>query len=210
MDALTIPLLIAAVLIGLGGLGLGVVITWRMKRLRTDAQSRILRSLSDAPAQARIVVLGCPPQGPSGRPNRYFVGRVAAAAAAYHHTPTRRVLCSGGVDAFGRDEAIALAEALETASVPRSAIDLDRDAARTIDSIEHVARTHMGEPILVVTQAFHMPRSLHLARHHGIDAWGLVADGPRPGLRVRLREGLAEQRASLDLLWRRRTRRGRT
>jgi SanA protein len=202
MEWSTIGVLALLVLLALGGASFA-----RSKSLRSDADVRILRSLDEAPAKSRIVVLGCPPRLPSGRPNRYFVGRVAAAAAAYHHTPTRRISCSGGVDALGIDEATALAEALAAAAVPPTVIDVDSTAARTIDSIEHARSAHPGEPILFVTQAFHMPRTLHLARRHGIDAWGLVAAGPRPGLRVRIREGLAEQRARLDLWLRRRGRR---
>jgi SanA protein len=175
------------------------------RRLRSVADARILRSLDDAPRTARIVVLGCPPRTPSGHPNRFFVGRVAAAAAAYHHAPSRRILCSGGRSAQRFGEAEALAEALEAAEVPRTAIDLDRSAARTIESIDGVAAMYPEDAVLIVTQAFHMPRSLYLARRRGLDAWGLVAAGPRPGLRVRLREWLAQHRALLDLWLRRAT-----
>jgi vancomycin permeability regulator SanA len=32
-----------------------------------------------------------------------------------------------------------------------------------------------------------------------LDAWGLLARGPKPGLRVRLRERIAEARALFDI-----------
>lgn len=93
-----------------------------------------------------------------------------------------------------------MAEAIEAASVPHSAIDLDRGSERTIDSIDYVATRHANEPILLVTQLFHMPRALYLARSRGLDAWGLIAAGPTPGLGIRIRESMAELRAVLDLL----------
>ena len=81
----------------------------------------------------------------------------------------------------------------------RRAIELDRNSRRTIDSIDYVAERHADGPILLVTQPFHMSRALFLARSRGLDAWGLIASGPAPGLRIRLRESIAELRAVLDL-----------
>jgi vancomycin permeability regulator SanA len=62
-----------------------------------------------------------------------------------------------------------------------------------------VAERHANEPILLVTQPFHMSRALYLARSRGLDAWGLIAGGPAPGIRIRVREAMAEFRAVLDL-----------
>jgi SanA protein len=169
------------------------------KWLRHSSASRLIRSLDDTPASVRIVVLGCPPRQRSGKDNRYFVGRVASATAAYHHTPGRPIVCSGRIDGDGIDEAVALADALETAAIPREAIELDRNSGRTIDSIDYVAERHADGPILLVTQPFHMSRALYLARSRGLDAWGLIASGPAPGPRTRMREAIAEFRAVFDL-----------
>lgn len=165
--------------------------------LRWHTRGRRVRSLEEVPAYTRIVVLGCRPRLRSGRPNPYLIGRVASAAAAFHHTPGRRVLCTGLFD-----EATAMLVALEAASVPRSEVDLDEDSGRTIESIDFVAARHKDENILLVTQPFHMPRALFLARARGLEAWGLIASGPSPGVRSRVRERLAEFRAVFDQILR--------
>ena len=170
--------------------------------LRRRAQPRLIRSLDEIPEEALIVVLGCKPRSPSGRLNPYFIGRVASAAAAYHAGSNRRVLCSGRTFG-GTNEADELARALEVAAVPTSAIDLDRDSQRTLDSIDHVAMHYADRPIVFVSQASHLPRSLFLSRSRNLDAWGLLARSSRPRLRGRLRERLAEFRAMGDLLFRR-------
>ena len=170
-----------------------------LRRVEERAAARTLRSLSEAPSDVRIVVLGCPPRSASGEPNPFFVGRVASAAAAWHHANERRILCSGRIESDGTDEASALAEALESAGVPRTVIELDRRAARTIDTIEFLRARSPHERVLLVTQPFHLPRALQLARGRGLDAWGLAARGPRPGWRIRAREALARARAFLDL-----------
>ncbi len=168
--------------------------------LRRLANPRVLRSLEAAPDNALIVVLGCTPRLASGRLNRYFIGRVASAAAAYHHEPNRNLLCTGRVDKNkNMNEATELAEALVAASVPRARILIDSNSDRTIDSIDHVAENFSERPILFVTQPFHLPRTLFLAKFQGLDAWGLVARGPEPGFRGRLRERVAEARGVLDL-----------
>jgi SanA protein len=95
--------------------------------------------------------------------------------------------------------------ALITAGVPSCEIGVDGRAARTIDSIDHVALYHCDEPVVFVSQAFHLPRVLYLARDRGLDAWGLAASGRLRGLRPRLRETLARLRAIIDLRTRRRS-----
>ena len=172
---------------------------WLSRLLHRLTDARRLRSLDDVPERILIVVLGCPPLARSGRVNTYFTGRIASAAAAYHHTKGRRILCSGFVENDGTDEANALARALETASVPRDAVALDRDSARTIDSINCLVAHHAEEPVLIVTQPFHMARALYLARSRGVEAWGLIASGPTPGRAMRIREALAQIRAVVDV-----------
>jgi len=189
MSTLSIGLLLA--LLGVAGLAAGSIALSRW--LKWNTRERCVRSLEDVPIRSRIVVLGCRPRLRSGRTNPYLIGRVASAAAAYHHTPGRRILCTGLFD-----EAAAMAAALDAASVPRTEIDLDEASGRTIESIEFVAARHKDESILLVTQPFHMPRALFLARWQGLEAWGLIASGPSPGLRSRVRERLAEFRAVFD------------
>ena len=53
-------------------------------------------------------------------------------------------------------------------------------------------------PIVLVTQAFHLARSLWLAERLGVDARGLAAAGGIGGPRARAREHLAWLRAAVD------------
>jgi vancomycin permeability regulator SanA len=136
------------------------------------------------------------------------VERIATAAAAYHHLEGRGgrgspgavgILCSGWDE---RGEATEMATALLAARVDESDIILDGRAARTIDTIDLVAESHPNERIVFVSQRFHIPRVLFLARDHGLDAWGLPAEGDLRGARPRIREAFATHRAIFDR-WRR-------
>lgn len=206
--ALVAGLALTALLLGLL-LGLLFALAFGVARhLERRARDRSIHDVDALPAEVRpdlLVVLGCPPRTRDGRVNPHLTGRAMAAARAYHALNGVTVLCSGrtdgadATDASVRDESAALAALLEAAGVPASAIRLDRGARRTIDSIERVHDHHPARRILIVTQAFHLPRVLFLARARSLDAWGLAAPGPRLRGRGRLREAIAGLRACFDI-----------
>lgn len=178
--------------------------------MRIQSRARTARHLSALPQGALIVVLGCPVFSRNGEPNRYFLARTATAAAAYHQLSGRAgtqghptILCSGWDE---RGEVTEMARQLLKANVPADCIDLDPTARRTIDSTCALAARSVSQPIVLVSQDFHLPRALFLARGYGLDAWGLPAKGKLRGLLPRLREALASLRAIVDRVSRRRSR----
>jgi vancomycin permeability regulator SanA len=63
---------------------------------------------------------------------------------------------------------------LERKGVPRAAIVIDPHGYRTAATMADAAA--MGvRSALIATQPYHLPRSLYLARHAGIDAIGVPA-----------------------------------
>jgi vancomycin permeability regulator SanA len=180
----------------------GVTISFALDR---GSRRRRIESLAALGRADLIVALGCPPRARNGRPSEYLVGRARATAAAYHTLGNVPILCSGRVapahaaSSGPSDEAEALADLLVAARVPRESILFDRDAARTIDTIDHLARGYGGKRIVLVSQPFHLPRILFLAGARGLDAWGLAAPGPTPGWQGRFREGLGRLRAVWDV-----------
>ncbi|MEZ4334479.1 MAG: ElyC/SanA/YdcF family protein [Myxococcota bacterium] len=197
------------------GLALLALLLAIARRLERRARDRSIHDIEALPVEARpdlVVVLGCPPRTRSGRINPHLTGRALAAARAYHALRGVTMLCSGrmlapdAADASAQDEAAALATLLEAAGVPSSAIRLDRDARRTIDSVERALDHDRGRPVLIVSQAFHLPRVLFLARALSLDAWGLAAPGPRLRCRGRVRESFAGLRALFDIGFARRGR----
>ena len=126
--------------------------------------------------------------------------RIQSRAGTQGH-PT--ILCSGGDE---RGEVTEMARQLLKANVPADCIDLDPTARRMIDSTCALAARSVSQPIVFVSQDFHLPRALFLARGYGLDAWGLPAKGKLRGLPPRLREALARLRAIVARVSRRRSR----
>jgi SanA protein len=153
-----------------------------------------------APSSAErvIVVLGCPPVLHDGRPNPFFLGRIEAALALHREAPHAPILCSGGIDDRGRDEARWIAEALRRRGVPGERLEVDSASSRTRHSIDAAIRLHPDRPLVFVSQPFHLPRVLRLARRRGCEARSHPAPGPRPSPSLRIRETLARWRAWIE------------
>ena len=160
------------------------------KRLQHEVDARTRRQNDDSPCSL-IVVLGCPPAAMSGSVNRYFLGRIHASLQLAAKIPSARILCTGGVDARGVDEAALLRASLIRQGIDTGRIQTDSTSARTIDSIDFLARSAPQKSICFVSQPFHLPRVIYLAGQRGLKASAWPALGPTIGWRLRIRETLA-------------------
>jgi uncharacterized SAM-binding protein YcdF (DUF218 family) len=108
--------------------------------------------------------LGRPILGRSG-------DRIAAAAALAHQYPNARIVFSGGsanlIDddsAKEADYALSMLEKLGVAKARLTAERLSRNTVENAEFVKAVANPGKGERWLLVTSAFHMPRSIGLFR----------------------------------------------
>lgn len=166
-----------------------------------SAAERIYERLTDVPARYVAIVLGARVhQG--GQLSAVLDNRVQCAADLYRAGKVRRVLVSGDHGQRSYDEVNAMARALLARGVPKSAVFLDHAGFRTLDSMQRAQEVFSVHGATVCTQRFHLPRSLFLARHFGIDAVGFVADRREywSALHNTLRERVAIAAALLDVL----------
>lgn len=155
-----------------------------------------------APGAPVAIVLGARVR--DGRPMKFLQGRLDAAAELVADGTVAGVLVSG--DAHGRsgDEIAAMIEYLTSAGVDRRRIVADPYGLDTYDTSVRAARLFGVHRALIVTQPFHLPRAVALARAAGIDADGVRA-GRAGGRRVTLvrnviREVLAYPKAAWDVV----------
>lgn len=87
--------------------------------------------------------------------------------------------------------------------VPSKAIFMDYAGFDTYDSLVRAKKIFEVQTPLIVTQDFHLPRALYIARNIGLEAYGLTADLQNYGnnnLRYwQLREVVATAKAWLDV-----------
>jgi len=156
-------------------------------------RGRRVARVEDAPARPDAMVLGNR-VFPGDRPSIELALRLQAGLQLYQLGRARRLIVSGMARAGGYDEPAVMASWLEARGVPARDIVLDRGGYRTAASMADAAA--MGvRALLVVSQAYHLPRAVYLAQHAGIDAVGVPAReanrAPSDLLHATLREALA-------------------
>lgn len=170
------------------------VILWSTRRF-------VLTRLSDVPPAETAVVLGCAAKV-NGGPNFYFEARMDAAAELFSCGKVERLLVSGGLGRNG-SECDAMVLALIQRGVPTARIHTHTAGSRTWASVKHCATRPSTGPVVFVSQAFHLPRAVWLARRLGVTAYGYCAPSPPPRsvkhLRMHLREVASRTRAVADV-----------
>lgn len=158
------------------------------------------------PTLDTALVLGCAPTLKDGRPNFYFEARLDAAAQLFHNGRVQRLIVSGGPlrrGASNASECDAMLRGLVRRGVPPDRILADRLGTRTWRSIEQLRDVFKLRELTIVSQAFHLPRAVYLARHIRIQAHGYAAPSPPlvsgKHLKVLLRETFSRTRALVDV-----------
>lgn len=168
--------------------------------LISAARGRTVPSVEAAPVRPYAIVLGNRVFD-DGSPSAELGARLRTALELYRAGRATKLVVSGLV-AGAYDEPHAMAAWLEARGVPPVNIVVDvgghRTAATMAGSVALGVRS-----ALVVSQGYHLPRALHLARHAGIDAVGVPAVRSRAGwfadLRLFIRETTARAESVVEV-----------
>ena len=168
-----------------------------------STRNRVYTNTREVPFRKVGVVLGT--SAKVGKwDNAHFVNRMEAAAALYHAGRVRHLIVSGDNLHKNYNEPAAMYAKLIQLKVPHSAITLDYAGLRSLDTIVRAQKVFGITSFTIISDDFHVPRCLFLARAYGDDCVALAAD-PVPwssSARSRMREWLARFVAVLDLyLW---------
>jgi SanA protein len=152
-----------------------------------------------APHAQAALVLGAGLNA-DGSPSVMLMDRLRAAATLYRAGKVEKVLASGDHGTVGYDEVNAMRRALIGLGVAERDVFTDHAGFATLDSVVRARRVFNVHSAVIVTQGFHLPRALWLARRAGLEAHGLAADGRygRRGRIAALREVLARTKAVED------------
>ena len=111
-----------------------------------------------------------------GTPTPTLADRLTAGAALYRDGRVARVLVSGDHGQAPFDQVDVMRRELVRLGVPDGAIFTDHGGFDTWDSMVRARKVYEVRSAIVVTQGWHMPRALWLAKRAGLKAHGLVAD----------------------------------
>jgi SanA protein len=160
------------------------------------ATRRQVVSPEAAPAVPWGIVFGAG-LAPGGEPSPILAERLETALLLWRTGRVERLLLTGNADPY-HDEIRSMRRYLTKGGVPDRAISVDLEGVSTFDSCWRARSVFGIQRAILVTQAFHLPRAVFLARAAGIDAVGVRAGGGRWRALYVWRELLARPLAVVD------------
>ncbi len=131
--------------------------------------NKIFNDIDSVPAEDRVaIVLGARVR--NGEPSDMLYDRVITSVELYKAGKAKKLLMSGG-----GDEPEVMKRLAVELGVPEADIVLDDRGLRTYDSCLRAKQDFGVTRSIIVTQDFHLARSIYLCQNLGIDAVGMNA-----------------------------------
>ena len=165
-------LLILAVL-ALAGLTAVLCIDHHVRR-STDAYLLLPEDAASKEADC-ILVLGCGVR-PDGTPSFMLQDRLNRSLELYNLGAAPKLLMSGDHSRVDYDEVGAMKDFAMDQGVPSDAVFMDHAGFSTYESMYRARDIFGVQRVIIVSQAYHLPRAVYDARALGLDAWGVAAE----------------------------------
>lgn len=162
-------------------------------------KTSIYNSVNEVPATVVALVPGAA-LAKGGVLSSIFVARVEGAVALYKAKKVSKILVSGDNSTISHNEVDPARDYLIEQGVPAEDIFLDYAGFDTYSSMYRARDIFGVTTMIVVTQSFHLPRAVFIARHLGIEAYGLRTDIPNLSSANYVREIFANEKAVFELL----------
>lgn len=170
--------------------------------IKVKTRAYIYNSVEDVPHAQAAVILGAAIKK-DGTLSPILQDRVKAAIKLYQAKKVEKILVSGDNSTVSHNEVNPVRKYLLDNGVLDEDIFLDHAGFDTYSSMYRARDVFKAESITIVTQSFHLPRSIFIAHALGIDANGFNADNGHYKLNNYLREMLANVKAVFNLIFNR-------
>jgi SanA protein len=156
--------------------------------------------LNDIEAYPVALVLGAA-VSIDGKLSHYFLDRLDTAIILYEANQVSKILVSGQGGRYSYNEIEPAKNYLLKNKVDPQDIFLDYNSKNTFASMYRAKNLYNVDEALIVSQNFHLPRALYLARRLKIDSLGCVAESQNyiEKKESRQREFFARVKAWLDI-----------
>ncbi len=168
--------------------------------VHAEADRYIENDIRKIPSAYTCLVLGARVYE-DNRVSAVLYDRLVKALELYQAGKVKKFLLSGDHGTVAYDEVSHMKDFMVRNGVPRQVLFLDHAGFNTYNSMVRARKVFLADDCIVVTQRFHLPRALYIARKTGLKAWGYPADRRSYLFRKRytVREYLAIVKAFLDL-----------
>jgi SanA protein len=167
----------------------------------SSSKAHVYENAADAPKAEAALILGAGVLKNGGL-SPVLKDRVDEAIELYQEGKVQQVIASGN-RSLEYNEVDPIAAYLESHDIPESAILTDYAGFDTYSSIYRARDIFGVHSVLIVTQSFHLPRAIFIARNLGLEASGVSADRGHYKLGNYFREMLADMKAVINLMFER-------
>lgn len=138
----------------------------------------VYTNIQTIPQKYTALVLGAGVK-PNGIPSNILYDRLEAAANLYKNGKVKKIIVSGDNRFTTYNEPSVMQKTLLTMGVSQKDIQADYAGTRTYASCWRIKHIFDQKDIIIVTQSFHMARSLFICNQLGVTSIGFIADKPR-------------------------------
>jgi len=130
-----------------------------------------------------------------------FQNRVDKAIELYGAKKAFKFLASGDNSTVEHNEVNAVKKYLLAKGIPEEDIFLDHAGFDTYSTMYRARDIFQVSSVIIVTQSFHLPRAVFIARKLGIEAYGVSAYDGNVRVKNYVREIFANEKAAFDLIF---------
>ena len=169
--------------------------------IKSETEQYIYDDIKKIPETYTALVLGASVRS-NGELSTMLRDRVESALLLYERGKVTRFLVSGDNRTTNYNEPVAMKKYLQERGVPEEDIFMDFAGFDTYDSVYRASYIFEVDNAIVVSQRFHLPRAVYIARSMGLNFYGYNGDRREYELesRNRFREIAANVKAWLELL----------
>lgn len=165
-------------------------------------QSAPFIKTKDLPVSQTAILLGAF-VSPNGTLSTVLQDRADTAVNLYQEGKVRTILVTGDDGSTDYNEVNPIREYLLARGIPSDAIFLDHAGFDTYSSMYRARDIFVVKSAIIVTQSFHLPRAVFIAKRLGIDAYGISVDKREYLFKNTIRELFANVKAYGDVMYNR-------
>ena len=122
-----------------------------------------------------IVVLGCQVKD-DGKPSDMLADRLRRGIELYNQGVAPKIIMSGDHGQKEYDEVNTMKQVAVDAGIPSNDIFMDHAGFSTYETLYRAKEIFEADKIIVVTQEYHLYRTMYIAEKLGIEAYGVASD----------------------------------
>lgn len=177
-----------------------IILIWSL--IKIESGPFIKLSTQDLTKSQTAIVLGAA-VSPTGVLSVVLRDRVDTAITLYKQGKVGTILVTGDNGSADYNEVNPTRDYLLSQGIPSSAIFLDHAGFDTYSSMYRAREVFLVQSAIIVTQSFHLPRAVFIARRLGIRAEGISADKRDYLFKNTMRELLAGVKAFANIIYNR-------